>query len=294
MFRINLLNNNSEIIQYKNKDFLINSNEYLLSNFPHRSVANHWHSEFEFTIILSGKMSYSVNGKAYDLEEGQGIFINSNQLHYGFATDDSDCKFICVQFNPSLTSNINHIEESYITPICEDISHPFFIFNKSISWQREVIETLIKIHNIFKTEEEGFELQLMSNFYSILYVLYNIVKNNISSQEDYYNKDLIAMHNMIGYIQNNYKNKITLNDIAASANVCRSNCCRIFQTIINKSPIAYLMEYRLNESIKILNRTQCSIIEIALNCGFNSSSYFTEIFHKNMGCTPSEYRKNIS
>ena len=54
------------------------------------------------------------------------------------------------------------------------------------------------------------------------------------------------------------------------------------------------MEYRLDKSIKLLSIPSYSITEIALKCGFNSSSYFTEIFHRNIGCTPSQYRKNLN
>ena len=159
----------------------------------------------------------------------------------------------------------------------------------------------------------------MANLYSIFYCLYHNVKNSKSSQEAYYDKNLDSLHNMVGYIQRNYKNKITLisflrtfrvfnvmvgyiqrnyknkitlKEIASSGNVCRSNCCEIFQSTLNKSPISYLIEYRINKSIKLLNNTSYTITEIALKCGFNSSSYFTEIFHKHLGCTPSQYRKN--
>ena len=70
---------------------------------------------------------------------------------------------------------------------------------------------------------------------------------------------------MVGYIQKNYKNKITLSEIAVSGNVCRSNCCKIFQSLLNKSPITYLMEYRLDKSIKLLKISSYSVTEIALN-----------------------------
>ena len=71
----------------------------------------------------------------------------------------------------------------------------------------------------------------MSNFYSICYTLYHNVKNDKSSQEIYYDKNLDAMHDMIGYIQKNSKNKIKLSEIAAAGNVCRSSCCEVFQSI---------------------------------------------------------------
>ena len=292
MIEIKLLDDNSEIVSYNFDDFPIHSKKYSLSDYPNMSAANHWHDDLEFIIILKGKMSYSVNGKTYLLNEGQAIFVNSQQMHYGYSSDGSDCEFICIVLNPSLISNIARIKDSYLIPVFTDASHPSFIFDSSISWERNFIEMLTNLHNLCNTETEGFELQVMSIFYSICFTLYNNLKNHKVYKEAYYDKNLEAMHSMVGYIQKNYKNKITLNEIAASGKVCRSSCCEIFQSILNKSPISYLIEYRLEKSIELLNIAFYSITEIALQCGFNSSSYFTEIFRKNIGVTPSQYRKN--
>ena len=294
MIEIKLLNDNSEVITYNFERFPILSKKLLLSEYPNMAAPNHWHDDIEFIIILEGKMSYSVNGKSYELKKGQAIFVNSAQMHYGYSCDGSECNFICIILNPLILSEITLIKESYIIPICTDTSHPFFIFDPSIGWQKDFIEQLIKIYKFCSDKQDGFQLQVMSNLYSIFYSLYNNIKNSKDSQEYYYDKNLDSLHNMIGYIQRNYKNKITLKEIASSGNVCRSNCCEIFQSILNKSPISYLIEYRLNKSIKLLNDTSYTITEIALKCGFNSSSYFTEIFHKQLGCTPSQYRKNNS
>lgn len=289
---IKLLSDNSEDVTYNFPDFTVRSKQVLLSDYPNMAAANHWHDDLEFIIILSGKMSYSINGKSYVLKENQAIFVNSQQMHYGYSSDGSDCSFIYILVPPSLLSTIKRIKESYIIPVCTDASHPFFIFDSSVGWQRNFIEMLSKIHQLCKDKTEGFELNVMSIFYSICYSLYKNVKNDNIHKEAYYDKNLDAMHNMVGYIQQNYQHKIILREIAAAGNVCRSRCCEIFQLFLHKSPISYLTEYRLEKSIEMLDISSYSITEIALQCGFNSSSYFTEIFRQKIGCTPSQYRKN--
>lgn len=291
MLEIKVLNDNSEDVAYNFTDFTVRAKQALLSDYPNMAAANHWHDDFEFTIILKGEMSYSVNGKSCVLKEGQAIFVNSQQMHYGYSSDGSDCSFICILLNPSLISTINRIKESYLIPICKDTSHPFFIFDQSVTWQRDFIEMLSKIYKLCNEERDGFELHVMSIFYSICHSLYENVKKDKIHKEIFFDKNLDAMHNMIGYIQQNYQHKITLSEIASAGNVCRSSCCEIFGLILHKSPVSYLTEYRLEKSIEMLNNLSYSITEIALQCGFNSSSYFTEIFHRNIGCTPSEYRK---
>ncbi|OOM73658.1 virulence regulon transcriptional activator VirF [Clostridium puniceum] len=292
MVEIKLLSDKSEVVSYNFLDFSICAKQASLSDYPAMAAVNHWHSDWEFIIILSGKMSYSVNRKSYELQEGQGIFINSEQMHYGYSADGSDCSFICIMLPPNLISSITRIKETYVLPICSDASHPFFILHTEIPCQGNLIEILKNLYKLCNEEKAGFELHVMSLFHSLCYSLYHNMKDNISTQETTDDKKLEAMHNMIGYIQQNYQKKITLNEIAASGNVCRSNCCDIFQLILNKTPVSYLTEYRLEKSIDLLNIPSLSVTEIALQCGFTGSSYFTEIFHKKLGCTPSQYRKS--
>ena len=96
MLKMTLLNDNSEVVSYNFANFPIRAKKSLLSDYPAMAAANHWHTDWEFILLLNGKMSYSVNGKSYELQEGQAIFINSEQMHYGYSADGSDCNFICI------------------------------------------------------------------------------------------------------------------------------------------------------------------------------------------------------
>lgn len=291
MLELKLFPDDSEDISYNFLDFPIRAKCARLCHYPNMAAANHWHDDFEFTVILEGEMTYSVNGKKHLLRQGQAIFINSQQMHYGFSRDGLDCEFICLLITPSLVSNVNRIKEHYLTPIQDDSSHPYFIFEPTVTWQRQFIDQLTEIYQLCQEETTGFELHVMSLFYSICASLYSHVKQDQHHLESIPDLTLENLKLMIGYIQQSYPDKLTLNDIAASGNVCRSNCCKIFKQLLGKSPITYLTEYRLEKSIRLLKNSNASITEIALLCGFSNSSYFTETFRKVIGCTPSQYRK---
>lgn len=294
MIRLKLSADNSEDVDYNFNDFPIEARRALLSDYPNMCASNHWHNDFEFLIILDGKMSFSVNGTSYFLRAGQGIFINSKQMHYGYSNDGSECDFLFVIIHPSLFSDIDRIKENYLLPICDDKSHQLFIFDSSIIWQKRLIDIIIKIYNLCENQSEDFELDIMSNVFLLLKILHRNILNDTEHLNVYLNHNIDILHNMIGYIQNNYHNKITLSDIALSGNICRSACCEIFKSILNKSPISYLTDYRIEKSLDFLNIPSYSITDVALKCGFSNSSYYTEIFRKTLGCTPSQYRKNHS
>ena len=96
------------------------------------------------------------------------------------------------------------------------------------------------------------------------------------------------------YIQEHFMETVTLEDIAGSIMVSKSECCRCFKRTLNTTPFEYLMKYRIMESTKRMHRKpQESISEIAGSVGFNNTSYYNKIFRKYMDCTPTEYRNSI-
>ena len=98
------------------------------------------------------------------------------------------------------------------------------------------------------------------------------------------------MHRMVGFIQKNYSAKISLNDIAYAGMVCKSGCCELFKLYVHKTPFNYLNEYRISKGKDLLDNSELNMAEIAAACGFESSSYFADLFHRQYGCSPRQYR----
>ena len=83
---------------------------------------------------------------------------------------------------------------------------------------------------------------------------------------------------------------MTLEKLAHSASISKSECLRCFRETLQTTPYRYLMDYRLSVAAKKLRETDDPVSAIAENCGFNQQSYFGKCFREKMGCTPSQYR----
>lgn len=103
--------------------------------------------------------------------------------------------------------------------------------------------------------------------------------------------DLELQKDMVSYIYQNYRKKLTLAKIASSGRVSRSKCCQMFRHYLQQSPIDFLNDYRLRVSCNLLRNTELRITEVALSCGFNHLNYFSKRFVERFGYTPKEYRK---
>ena len=89
-------NDRSENVSYDTPEFPVYVRRGMLSSYPNFSAISHWHEDIEFIFVQSGHMEYNINGVTVRLNEGEGIFVNSRQLHYGFSKEFEECIFICI------------------------------------------------------------------------------------------------------------------------------------------------------------------------------------------------------
>lgn len=261
-----------------------------LSSYPDYSAFNHWHDDIEFMVILSGKMKYNINGEIITLHSGEGLFVNAKQMHYGFSDNYHECIFICVVLHPMMLGASPYIEEKFIKPVISDTSVPYFIFHESIPWEKEVLNQICEIY--YYRDQEIAELKTQSLFNDIWCKLYqNMLKAQPIHSPAHHLQNL---KDMITYIHDNYSQKFSLQDIASAGLVGKTTCYNLFKTYTHKTPLEYLIHYRIQRSLLLLKDKKLSITQISFEVGFSSASYFTETFKKIMKMTPNQYRKNYT
>ena len=102
-----------------------------------------------------------------------------------------------------------------------------------------------------------------------------------------------GVKSMKQFMKDHYRENLTLENIAASAFLSSGYASRIFKKQMNISIMDYLLHLRMDEAKKMLRETTLSIDEIASKTGYADSSYFTKVFRKAMGMTPSRYRQSL-
>ena len=263
-----------------------------LSIYPGMGHPCHYHEDIEFLYALRGHLTYSVNGQLCRIREGEGIFVNSRHLHYGFSEDGTNCAFFCILINPVLLSVLPYIEREFLNPLMRNDSFPFARLSPEVPWQREILDLMLQTYEIYTRQDVGYVLDLQSCFYGIWSRLFRNMPISLEENTASDNK-LNILRSMICFLQENICEKLNLAGIARAGHVSESSCCRLFQKYLNRSPIAFLNECRLDAACTLLRDTEMSITEVAGQVGFSGASYFTEQFRKQYGYTPSVYRENM-
>ena len=96
---------------------------------------------------------------------------------------------------------------------------------------------------------------------------------------------------MLQYIHENYSEELSSGRIAEFVEISESECLRCFRRTINTTPMQYVQQFRIQKASCLLEHTNLKIIDIGVQCGFQEMGYFSKVFRKFKGCTPSEWRK---
>lgn len=266
---------------------------------PETSIVRwHWHEEVEFIYVASGQVYVTCETENIFASQGDIIFINQNVKHFITPADAEHSRIQSLIVHPMFIIGFGHLdlERKYLTPILHDRSLKYIyvtVQDRDYDIYYSNVNGALKQ---FESRESGFELLTKAALLQVWKHIYDHVQAEAKATANPKTaaQDEQRVKQAILFMQEHYMEALTLEDIANSILVSKSECCRCFKRSLSMSPFEYLMKYRILESTKhIHHQKQESISDIASAVGFNNTSYYNKIFKKYMKCTPTEYRNNL-
>ncbi len=251
----------------------------------------HWHEALEFNYIVQGAVKVSTASQSQVFQKGEGFFINSNVL--ASMEDMGDCILDSHLFHPVFLSGHfkSVFETKYLNPVTQNRNLDLICLRGESQYQKQILGKLRQLSQLQKQQNAEFQTRnLLSEVWLLLLEEIRTLGSCIT-RPPAKNQDRILT--MLSFIQESFAQKLTLEQIADAAAVSTRECLRCFQNSIGQSPMDYLITYRIQVAKKLLESTDRSITDIALDCGFNSNSYFSKLFHRTCGITPQAYRKQL-
>lgn len=247
----------------------------------------HWHEDFQLIYVFSEKIYLHTLDKSMVIPCGNGVFINKNVVHMVLAS--TDCHYRSFLFPKQLVSfQIGSPALQSVERISECGQIGCIMLKHSVGWQNTILGFLKELSDLENLRTEFYE-------YEVLVLLSRIwlqlVKNlNVPKQQGKKETGQ-RMQQFLTYMERHYSENITLENIANSAGVSKSECLRCFKSFLQNTPYEYLMEYRLAKATGLLLNTRLSIGEIAEAVGFHSQSHFGKIYKQRTGYSPKKYRE---
>lgn len=243
----------------------------------------HIHDCCEVLVCISGGMSFLINDKVYDVNDGDIFIINQFEAHkITFAPEKCFRRFV-MQVHPQFLYSQSTVKTN--------LSYCFYargngISNK-ISLDDESKKKLLDLFGKLSKESSFGDDIIKTNIATEILVLINSAFiEHSESQEIGIDND--AIKKAIDHINNNFNTDLSLEKIAANSYVSVNQLCRLFNKYCGTTVAKYIVSKRITEAKKLLASGK-SVTETALLCGFEDYSNFIRVFKKHVGITPGKY-----
>ena len=249
----------------------------------------HYHNYIEFLYAIDVDAYVWINGQKYHFCTGDLIIINSEELHCVHCAKRSH--YICVEFSPSVlySDERSLFEFKYAVPFLLDGSHQK-IFSKEVFENFDIYSAVTEIMNEWNQKRSAYELMIRSNILRIFSAIFRYWDNESAPRRQTVLTDSIKK--ALIYVSQNLES-VTEQDAANAAGLSYNHFSSIFNKTVGKSFNEYVTLMRINEAEKLLLSTDKSVTEIAMCCGFSSSSHFVSRFGQYKQITPGQFRKKL-
>ncbi len=229
----------------------------------------HWHEEMEILLLEEGTLIYDTIGEHLILEKGDILLLNANALHQVYVSKSGTyIRYGVHMFREELIAGMDtRIEKKYVRILRQMHSAEWILIKNTDKENPKIRGYLELLVELEQKKTYGYELRsrnILSEIVLLLLERKHDETQNVGEKAE---------------------------DIARAANIGERECLRCFQKTLHMSPFQYLQEYRVQAACDLLKNSSKKIVDIAMQCGFSSGSYFGKVFRKVIGCTPQEYRK---
>lgn len=258
-------------------------------------LPTHWHEEWEFFFVVSGRMILHLNDIKIPMEEGDVVFIPSGYVHAGFAVDKGPCSYNALVFHSNLLAAPEYdvVFQRYIAVMLDGQMELPQKLSREIPWQSEVIDNIHRAYELLQRQPSAYELRIKACIFTIFADIYTYSSPNnqsaISSESLNYRAE--RMRSIYDYIHSNCSGKLTVQTLSKVVSMSPGYLCRFFKDMTGRTITEYINHYRLSQAALLMMSTDKKLLEVALDAGFNNLSYFVNQFKRYMGVTPSEFKK---
>ncbi len=252
----------------------------------------HGHEDFvELVIVLDGSAVHIVNNERFRINKGD-VFVMNDGVFHGYEKAEN-FKICNIMFRTD-----TFISENYDIRRLPGFHALFLLEPKynnengfksrlklSPSAFSELKHTLKLCSEEYYSNTPGRKTMVRSYFLQIVVFLSRLYGTTV------HHKEIEGISKAAAFIETHFMDDIGTSDLLKVSHYSQRHFIRLFSSTYSTTPQQYLLGIRIRNACNMLKNKSLSITEIATQCGFNDSNYFCRIFKKNIGMTPSMYRK---
>jgi YesN/AraC family two-component response regulator len=266
-------------------------------------------NEFILYVIREGEMFLEEDGIRYHLKKGDFFLLEPELFHKGYK--EASCSYYYVHFKHSDLKKINPSEEAQeVSDILEkrrisllsynldekDPTDPYAVFQKQYNISdfqdaKGILNLAVSIYN--RREEHYKRLASVELHRFLMYIAHAFVLNrNSMLTGNSIKRSVTKVEEILNYLNSNYMHKITSTMLEELYEVNFDYINRVFCERTGNTIFQYLNSIRISHAKELIGTTNLNFSEIAYLTGIEDAFYFTRIFKKYCGMTPTQYYKS--
>lgn len=255
----------------------------------------HYHPELELHYIVKGEGLRFIGDNISNFTPGEMILLGENLPHTWRCKDeyfqnnpDLHVEAMVIQFLPDcLGKYLLNLPEAYLIPKLFEKAKSGMVINGKAKEQ---------LAELMKSSIEATNLDRIIILLSILKTLaetdeYATILTGKNTFYQSNESETLRINKICTYTMTNYKNDITLEEIASLSNLSITSFCRYFKLMTKKTYYDFLIEIRVSHACRFLIENKLPTEMICFDCGFNNVSNFYRHFKKVTGMTPLDYKR---
>lgn len=254
---------------------------------------SHWHPDLEIYYVEEGAYEFYIGQTVISLHNGDMCIISPGTEH-SIQSKSQKARFYSI----GITTRLLSLDEGHFfqTSFLEPLGQGLLEFDPVVHpTDRDYNSFYVPVEQIVQSSEQKDKVTMYGSAVSICCAL--IRRSTLKTEKpEGFSKEHDAVQQCILYMQKNYMNKITLEQLAELSNLHPNYLCALFRKYTGASPMTYLSKIRLQRARKLLRETEFNVRQVAERTGYNSASFFSKRFKAVMGVSPLEYgnayRKN--
>ncbi|MCA0755813.1 AraC family transcriptional regulator [Paenibacillus sp. N4] len=240
---------------------------------------------YDLLIVIKGELHIGENGRQWTLTEGDTLLLIPDGEHYSVKPCDQDTSFYWVHFEHTVWRE-SFVKSESLRALFS--SRPF-INPYTLRLPKQT--RLSNLEGAFDLMQQLLDLPIDSSFWEEQRLLAQLLAMLERGSSRTGSVAARLAEQAAAYIQKNYKEKITNEALAAALHFHPNYIVRCMKSKYGRTPIEYLLDYRLERAKRLLVTTEWSIERIAEEVGFRYSPYFSSCFKQSVGLTPLKFRK---
>lgn len=253
----------------------------------------HEHDFLELSYVVDGQASHTLDGVPYVIGKGDYFIVDYHKSHEYTQIGDTPFSIINCMFVPQFIDEtlkncqqLGEVVNNYLIKFdfCRLKDHPTkFIYHDDDGHIGELFQ---KLHDEHKAKRMGYFETMRSYLIVIIIDIMRQIQapDSIESESD-------MIRRTIDYVEKNFSERLSLSAITKEFNYSLAHISHTFKKETGMTFQDYVQYVRIRESCRLLINTRKRISEIADLVGYSNIQFFNEVFRRQIGMSPRDYRK---